>query len=133
MKRLHTGSLKQRAHKPSPFEREFFGLRHTSRVIPKAKRPKCQQCGKTLALVTPALWFGRFMHDTLERSQQELKNALAWSSVEMENGEPRRLGVWCGAYEGYGWNTMQDNQPIFCSTKCAVRYASRAYNNRGVR
>lgn len=99
------------------FDREYFGLKHTSRLT--IERLRCQFCGKAMPLRTQPTWDpGCVARGPLFPSLPK-DGALAWSSVRND-----LVSVWYGEYGGYGWI---DGDPLFCKQPCAIAFAKAAF------
>lgn len=106
-------------------ERTYFGLQHTSLVIPAGQRPRCQACDKTLRLDTMLVHPGSNVPYVQNVFGETLEAAKAWAVCSNQNGEPETMKLWLGKFEGYGYD--EDELPLFCSTRCGLRFARIMY------
>ena len=95
-------------------DKEYFELKHVSKICPVSERKKCQCCGKRLSLRTfTGFW-------DMDTQGPRLKGAKAWTtSRHRDNGDLEHLTIWTGQYDGY------DN--LFCRVQCVRDFAEAAH------
>ena len=110
---------------------EFFGLKHTSIVIPKEERPVCQRCCRALRLLSRWYYYDLYSDPGPHLSKsfsKAIKHAKAWSTVDVaEDGKVKSIYLWMGDF--YGWGRDNAGVPLFCTHGCALVFAVNTYNN----